>query len=190
MEKRRGFPPKRRRGKRKRKKVLRAKGFGESLAARPPGAAVESPPVTLTRQKACPLPRLAERAEARPEGAWSRERGGPKGRSPGRQKGVRTSFKSFFVGVKRVLFLGDEASGFWLRPSSFRVELKDPREGSFVSLWGLRGQRVRERALVHKEGKTEVEPAASRTCRRDRRANQRTSREVATSWFLFIWGIE
>ena len=38
------------------------------------------------------------------------------------------------------------------------------------------------------KGRTEVEPAASRTCRRDRRANQRTSREVATFFsFFFIW---
>ena len=36
---------------------------------------------------------------------------------------------------------------------------------SFVSPWALRGQRVRERALVTSEGRTEVEPAASRTCR-------------------------
>ena len=87
--------------------------------------------------------------------------------------------------------LGDEASGFWLREqSSWRVELKDPREGSFVSRWGLQAQRVRERDLVHEEGRTEVEPAASRTCRQNRRANQRTSRKVATFFFFVYLGIE
>ena len=60
-------------------------------------------PVTLTSQKACPLPRLAERAEARPEGAWSRKRGGPKGRGPALQKGCADKLKERDVGVLTLL---------------------------------------------------------------------------------------
>ena len=78
---------------------------------------------------------------------------------------------------------GPEA--FWLQAEPVR---RSSEEFVVESLRALRAQRVRERALVHEEGRTEVEPAASRTCRQNRRANQRTSREVATFPFsLFIW---
>ena len=93
--------------------------------------------------------------------------------------GERDSFlvgerDSFLVGERERVVVGVEAFCFELLSyfggrEKFRFCLR-----SFVSLWGLRGQRVRERALVHERKK-------------GRRANQRTSREVATSLFLFIW---
>ena len=74
------------------KKVLRAKGFGESLVARPPGTAVGKPTCHVDERGGVSAPPDWRReAEARPEGAWSRKRGGPMGRGPGLQKGVRTS---------------------------------------------------------------------------------------------------
>ena len=85
MEKRRGFP------RRTPAKTVQWCEFGGSSRQNRGGKGAtngsgftgrEGRPVTLTREEACPLSRLAERAEARPEGAWSRKRGGPKGRGP------------------------------------------------------------------------------------------------------------
>ena len=82
------FPPKRRRGRKRRKNtlpiVLRSLYNCISLESR--RYVKNTRPVTLTREEACPLSRLAERAEARPEGAWSRKRGG----ASGDKKGVWT----------------------------------------------------------------------------------------------------
>ena len=70
------FPAKRPQKSKKRKKVLRAKGDGKSLAAHPPGADVEKATCHVDEAGGVSAPRLAERAKARPKGGGARRPGG------------------------------------------------------------------------------------------------------------------